>query len=234
MKKLLLLLTAALIVAPFSVNADFKPTVTLKCNKTELVPGEKTTCSITGSSSEIVVSATADIVVGNSLTLGKVTVDEPWQGNGNKGQIGLYAGISDNIKSNFGIATFEITASSSAKAGTNTSVSLENVQLGDENFNGTELSVEAVSIKIVADAEPENPGGSGETPENPGETPENPGGSGETPENPGETPENPDDSDEDGKQDNPNTGDLSMYAIGTLAVIIAGVGIVASKKMRSM
>jgi len=156
MKKILFVLIGIALFIPVSTHA-LTGKVSVVCEKTSLTPGETTSCAVKGTSNELVVSAVADVLSSENLKIGKINIPEPWQGNGNDGKIALYASITDNIKENFDIATFKVTASKTAKTGDTATIALKNVQLGDSNFNGTELSSGALDFKIVSNKTDDEP-----------------------------------------------------------------------------
>ena len=104
-KRLKILLIFILTILPLNVYADSGST-NLKCSKTNVVPGEEITCTLTGSVTDGVVSAiSSKITTSSNLTLGAVTVDSSWQGTG-EAKLDLYT--DSNKSGNFGIATFKV------------------------------------------------------------------------------------------------------------------------------
>ena len=142
-KKVLLIVTVLGAMIPFHVNA-LNGSVNLECDKVTLDPGESTTCHVTGNITEEVSTVSAQIKVGEHLTLVSVSTDSIWEGDGEEGNVQLYTDV--NKIGTFKIASFVVQADDTG--GVSTHVSLTDVHLSDADFQETSFTVPDVEIQI--------------------------------------------------------------------------------------
>lgn len=142
-----LLFFVMLCILPFNVYA-ISGSTNLKCNKTSVVPGEKITCTLTGNVSRGAVSAiSSKITASSKLTLGTVTVDSAWVGDG-EANLELY---TDTNKTNsFGIASFDVTVSKDVQGSSNESITIDSTKFYDENYDEAAISKNVHPIKVLS------------------------------------------------------------------------------------
>lgn len=143
-KILLMIGFSILLLVPFKVKA-LSGNLSMQCNSNKITPGSSTTCSINANISGIVTTIHAQIRVGNGLTLTNVVTNSAWSGDGEGGTIDLYTDA--DITGSFNIATFTVSATSTT-TGMDSSISLQNVVLSDDNFHEQSFSVSPISIRI--------------------------------------------------------------------------------------
>ncbi len=144
-KKLIVLICGAALILPNLIVSASDDKLEISCEKTKLNANESTTCIVSANITDKEISAVdATISLGENLTLGEVTVSDIWEGDGDGGRITVYT--DENKSGTFDIATFEITANN--VSGVDTSVSLTNVLLSDQNFDESSYSVESLEIRI--------------------------------------------------------------------------------------
>ncbi len=144
MKKKVLLIAIVLgAVMPFRINA-LTGSVNLECDKVMLDPKESTTCYVTGNIKEEVSTVSAQIKVGEHLTLVSVNTDSIWEGDGEEGNVQLYTDV--NKMGTFKIASFVVQADDTG--GVSTHVSLTDVHLSDVDFQETSFTVPDFEIQI--------------------------------------------------------------------------------------
>ncbi len=149
MKKIIRIIGILLIILPIKVNA-LTATISVSCDKTKIAPGDSTTCRITGNTSGKIAGFSSAIEVGEGLTLGTITKDSIWEGEGSNGTMDLYT--SDDKTGKFNIASFTVTASSSITNGKDVTIKIKNASATDvdNNFNDQSLSDASTSIRIMS------------------------------------------------------------------------------------
>lgn len=143
-KILLIISFSILLLFPYKVNA-LSGNLSMQCNSNKIPSGGSTTCSINANVSGIVTTIHAQIKVGNGLSLTNVVTNSAWSGDGEGGTIDLYTDA--DITGSFNIATFTVSATSTT-TGIDSSISLQNVVLSDDNFHEQSFSVSPISIRI--------------------------------------------------------------------------------------
>lgn len=145
MKKVIKMITLLIMVfMPFKMYA-LTGSMVLSCEKNNLKIGETTFCSIGASINEEVSSVDIKITADNGLKISDINVNSPWQGNGENNRLQLYT--ENNLKNDFPIATFKITAESSTGS---KFIKLTNIILSDKDFKSTNFNTVQKEIKILS------------------------------------------------------------------------------------
>jgi len=148
MKKRIIILLTLLILFPINVYA-LNGTVTVDCEKKQLILEETTTCQITGNINEAVSSIHSVIKVGEGLELVSVTRSSIWEGDHSK-VLDLYT--DENKKGNFDIASFVVKA---IKTGT-TEITITDTVLSDASFKEHNFTVSPYNITVSTKTTGEN------------------------------------------------------------------------------
>lgn len=122
----------------------------------KILPSENMVCILSAKNFTTQVSSfSADLVLGNNLTLKESEIidndtssgDEDWLGSVSGGNIDLYTGI--NKIDNFSIAKFVI-QTGDINTGFDTKISLKNVVISDESFDEIKLDDIATDVRICS------------------------------------------------------------------------------------
>ena len=154
MKKKLLTLIIILLLIPIKTNA-LTGASSITCDKTQALPGENITCSLTGSISDIsedtVASYQGTIILSEGLELVSVTKDSIWGAGDNNSPNLNFSEAADNVTGNFNIAQIIVKASENISATTNASITIGAQTLkGNKDTEGKSLSGSPQSIKILS------------------------------------------------------------------------------------
>ena len=144
MKKILSVALLLSILLPFKIFA-LTGNINLTCDKNSLKAGESTSCYISGSINEEVSSVDIKLTADSGLKISDINVNSPWQGNGENDRLQLYT--ENNLKNDFSIATFKITAESSSGS---KYIKLSNIVLSDKDFKSTTFNSVQKEIKILS------------------------------------------------------------------------------------
>lgn len=147
--KLFMLLCLLMIILPVKVNA-LAGSVSITCNKSNVIVGDTIDCTLKGTVTEDTVSGvTAKVKLSDNLTLTSITNDSAWQGEEDGGNIDLY---TSNFKSGtFNIATFSVKVGNNATNNVNEFISIDGVLFSSgTNFNTTEISGDSKNFKILS------------------------------------------------------------------------------------
>ena len=117
----------------------------LSCDEENIILKNELNCSIFGVSKSYEVSAlSGDIKLSNNLELLKIDIDSIWEGDGDDGKIILYTDSNKKGKFNIG----KIKASIKENVDDYVSLSIENVEFFDEDFNAKQIDNDSIEIKI--------------------------------------------------------------------------------------
>ena len=151
MNKKILLILMLLILLPIKANA-LTGASSITCDKTESLPGENITCSLTGTiSDDTAKSYQGTIVLSEGLELVSVTKDSIW-GTGENNSLNLnYSGATDNVTGIFNIAQIIVKGSTNISSTKNTSITISTQTLkGNTDTEGKSLSNTSQSIKLLS------------------------------------------------------------------------------------
>ena len=162
-KKFLIIFIALFIVSVCTIIVSVtritysanNPAIVIECDSSSMNPSSSMTCHLRGKNftTNGVSLIEARLVVSSNLTLSSVTKDgniindknEIWQGEANDtGEVTLY-GVT--VTGNFDIISFTIT-SSNITTGYNAKISLTNVEIGNQNFETSSMTVSDTNIRI--------------------------------------------------------------------------------------
>lgn len=115
-----LILITLMIIIPCNVMA-LEGTFEVTCTPTQVMPGEEVSCSIKGTSSDVVNNIEAKFSVSNGLEVIGFTPATGWSGEDlstSNDQISIYNSSSSDISGNFNIGTLKLKVSDTASNGT--------------------------------------------------------------------------------------------------------------------
>lgn len=149
MKKKILLVLLLIFLLPMNAYAN-ENKVSINCDKYLLENNEETTCMIKAENFNFVTtSISGNIKLSNNLKLIESTYDDSkWKILDNKFNVKDINLISENkaIEQNYTIATFKIKAIN--KNNDQGKINFENLSIGDDFYEGHDISVEEVTINL--------------------------------------------------------------------------------------
>lgn len=142
-----LIFILALLLFPINVYA-LTGNVTISCGNKDVKPGETVSCSVAGTSDEVVGAIQGKITVtGNGVTINSFTKDAAWESGELQADKTTFSVSHSNstIKDNFNIGQITLNVASDANSG-DISISMSNLTTG--------FSSNTATFKVAADVKP--------------------------------------------------------------------------------
>lgn len=217
MKKYLLsivLLLGVAIIMPMGTKA-LTTNILINCEKTNLTPGESTTCAIEATPEEGSIAA-VDLKydVSNNLSItNAVKGSVLTEGAVDEGHIQVYG--DTNASSKFTVATLTIKANEGAQTESSEMLTLKDIILTDEN--DTEVTIEKVELGMAIVDDSSSSSGSSSSQ---GDSQSSSESSSVT------TTVN--------KVSNPKTADMNIIVLIVMAIVVGGLAFIGYKKMKKV
>lgn len=218
MKKYLLsivLLLGVAIIMPMGTKA-LTTTISINCEKTNLTPGESTTCAIEATPEEGSIAAVdLKYSVSNNLSItNAVKGSVLTEGAVDEGHVQVYG--DTNASSKFTVATLTIKANEGAQTESSEMLTLKDIILTDEN--DTEVTIEKVELGMaIVDDSSSSSSGSSSTQ---GDSQSSSESSSVT------TTVN--------KVSNPKTADMNIIVLIVMVIVVGGLAFIGYKKMKKV
>lgn len=145
---------------PFSVKA-LTGSININCGSNTVKKGDTVTCSVTGTSDEVVTAFEADLMIsGNASGVSFTSTYDKWEKcslTDDKTSVGCYANASD-ISGNFNFGNLVLKIADDASGSIN--VGFSNVSLSDSNFHTFDVSgvsINGATLNIASSEETTTP-----------------------------------------------------------------------------